>query len=158
MKKLLFAVLLFACCSKEEPITEANKRLASALDSTLQHNYYRLNAYYTLQPFDYDPTDTVSAKTNHWEYVSWWLKDDEVGFSNNQVTIIQHANMMPMEMSDIIYRSYKVRADSEGVAFDYLNFTYEPLTYRLIEMTDSSLVVKAPYNGTDVYSIFKVLP
>lgn len=156
--KCLLLTVLFSC-KKETPIPEANKQLAQQFQTTLQQHLYRLAAYYSETPIDYEPTDTVGAKTNHWEYVSYYLKDDDVQFKDNgQVEINQKFNLMPGNDEQIFSRSYKVTPDQQGVEFEYLNFTYEPLKYRLIELSDTAFIVKAKWNGNDVISKFKVIP
>jgi len=151
------ALACFCSCKKETPIPEAHKQQAASFKSFLLANNYRLVSYKSDTPIDYDPTDTVPAKTNHWEYVSFHLKDDKITFNTNQVNINQGNNLMTGTTGDIV-RTYSVAPDQEGVAFHYLNFTYDPLTYRLIQFNDSAFVVKALWNGNEVTSTFKIRP
>jgi len=160
MKKQLFSLILFTLfsCEKDAPIPEENKQLATSFQATILEHEYRLTSYKSDVPIDYDPTDTVPAKTDHWEYVSYHLKDDEIIFtSNSQVSINQNANLMAGTTGTIV-RQYSVIPDQQGVAFNYLNFTYDPLTYRLVSFTDSTFIVRASWNGNDVTSTFKALP
>lgn len=160
MKKVATILLLTAlfACKKEDPIPEENIQLANAFTASIQQHHYRLVSYISETPFDYDLTDTVGAKTNHWQYVSYYLKDDILQFNTDGTVLVnQYTNFMPGIPDQNFTRPYKVAADHEGVRFDFMNFTYDPLTYRVISFSDSSFVVKAKYNGEDVISTFKVL-
>lgn len=160
MKHLITVCLLtflFSCKKDGAPIPEANKQLAQQFDATLQQRQYRLVGYYSETPLDYEPTDTVPAKTNHWEYVSFHLKDDDVLFRSGQVEINQRSALMPGNAEQVVTRTYKVRPDQQGVEFEYLNFTYEPLKYRLVEISDSTFIVKTQWQGKDVISKFKAI-
>lgn len=161
MKHLIIAALLIILsvgCKKETPIPEENKRLAENFRELLMQHNYRLVSYTSETPIDYEPSDTVAAKTNHWEYVSFHLKDDEVNFSGDgTIVIYQHDNWMQGTETDTLMRVWEVVADKDGVGFRFLNFTYDPLSYRLVEFNDSSFVVRASWNGSDVFSKFKAL-
>jgi hypothetical protein len=154
---VLFVVLF--SCKKETPIPEANKIQADQFRAALQTHNYRLVSYQSEVPIDYEPSDTVPAMTNHWQYVSYHLKDDELNFSPDGTLVInQNGNWMTGTDTDTLMRVWNVNADREGVAFHFLNFTYQPLSYRLVQLGNATFAVRAKYNGNDVISTFKVLP
>ena len=119
--------------------------------------HYKLTNYTSTQPIDYEPTDTVGAKLNHWEYVSGWLKDDMIDFSApNTISITQHNIWMGGTVDEIILRNYEVIPDQEGVSLRFLDFTYELLKYKLVSFSDSSFVIKAKWHNDEVFSTFKL--
>jgi hypothetical protein len=161
MKQFMIVALLLstlAGCKKETAIPEENRVMAENFRELLMQHNYRLVSYTSEMPIDYEPSDTVEAKINHWEYVSFHLKDDEINFSGDgTIVIYQHDHWIDGSESDTLMRVWDVITDKDGVGFRFLDFSYNPLTYRLVSFSDSSFVVKATWNGNDVTSTFKAL-
>lgn len=166
MIRALFIIIAIAIisCSKNgessDPIRQEDKAKAAALTEFLHKDKFRLKKYYSETPIDYIDTDqVVKSEYELWQYVSLWLKDDAYVFNaNGQVNVEQNVNRIDTDTSAILIRNYSVNADPEGVAFGFLGHEYQPLPYRLISFTDTSLVVSAKWNGKIVISEFTTLP
>jgi hypothetical protein len=150
-------------CRKDEipppPIPEEIKAEAALMKERLLNNPpWRLVGYYTETDYDYDPADTIAAMKDHWRYVSGWLKDDEVFFEpTGDISISQMNIWMPGTEKEIVNGRWEITPDHDGVTFRYMNFTYDPLVYKLTTMNDSIITVQADYNGQTVFSRFKSL-
>jgi hypothetical protein len=160
---IIIAIVIFACNKKSEtpdPIKPEDKAKAAALTEFLKNEKFRLKKYYSETPIDYIDTDNVvKAETDLWPYVSEWLKDDAYDFNQNgEVLVEQNAVKIQTDNSPVLTKQYSVKADIQGVAFDFLGHEYQKLTYRLISFTDSNLVVSAQWNGKVVISDFSTLP
>ena len=158
----LLVMTLVIGCRKEDtspPIPEETKLQATQFEVLLDHGPWQLKGYYTLEPVDYDLKDSVPAKTNHWEYVSGWLKDDQNFFyPDGTISISQMEIWMPGTTMEIISGvNWKVTPTHQGVEWEFLNFTYEPLMYKLISMGENQFKVSAVLDGHEVISEFKAL-
>lgn len=144
---------------QDDGISQENKDKAAALQVWLEANKFQLSKYYSDEAIDYiDTDDVVKAETNLWPYVSGWLKDDVYSFSSDdQVTIEQNSSKIPSDSNAIITKPYSVKADTAGVAFDFMGNEYQPLDYRVVEFSDSILKVSAIWNGKPVNSEYRVV-
>lgn len=160
---IVMAVAIFSCNKDDnngDGIKPEDKEKAAALTTFLQSEKFRLKKYYSETPIDYiDTDDVVKQETDLWKYVSSWLHDDSYTFgSGGTVTIEQNANKIPSDNSATLTRSYAVKADQNGVGFDFVGHEYQVLKYRLISFNDSVLKVSATWNGKTVLSEYNTLP
>lgn len=152
--------LSFACKKeKDDGIKEEDKQKAIAVSALVQKHEYRLTAYYSKTPIDYDITDdVVKAETDLWKYVSPWLLDDAYVFkADNNVDIKQNAVKIDTDNSDVIHVRWSVAADKKGVRFNFVGHQYQYLVYYLVSFDDSKVVMWADWNGNQVYSEFSAL-
>ena len=166
MKKILLIIAISAIlsdCKKEKGKPVASPEdiaRAKSFDSTIQGKNYQIAKYYSNTPIDYIDTDAaIKSETDLFQYVSLWIKDDLNSFnsSTGKVTIQQGADKFPGDNSATIIADYKIGADANGVYFDFLNYQYQPLPYRLITLTDSSFIVSAELRkGINVITEFRV--
>jgi hypothetical protein len=158
----LFILIVAICsCDKEtDSIKPEDKERAAALQTYLNSNDFKLSKYYSETPIDYIDTDqVVKSETDLWQYVSVWLKDDRYAFvSNNEARITQNASKIGTDTSAILIRPYSVKADEQGVAFDFVGHEYQFLKYRLITFSDTLLKVSATWNGKTVISEYTTAP
>lgn len=164
---LVFAitVAVFACkksdSSEDDGINPEDKVKAAAMVQFLEGNKFMLKKYYSETPIDYIDTDqVVKAETDLWQYVSEWLHDDGYGFDGGgHVFIEQNAKKIPSEPTTLVLeRHYAVKADKNGVGFDFVGHEYQELKYRLIVFNDTLLKVSATWNGKTVISEFNTIP
>jgi hypothetical protein len=167
MRRPLFVFALVAViisCNKDDDagdgIKPEDKEKAAALQTFLQSDKFRLKKYYSEQPIDYIDTDqVVKAETDLWQYVSGWLHDDAYVFgANGSVTVEQNALRNPLDTTPVLTRNYAVKADKNGVAFDFIGHEYQVLKYRLITFNDTMLKVSASWNNKTVISEYNTLP
>jgi hypothetical protein len=161
----MLIVSLFSC--KKETITPSDPNAATHEDSVradkfserIQMDAWKLVDYYSLSPIDYiDTNDVVEQETQLWKYTSGWLKDDRYQFLNDVVYITQNDIKIETTDSATLERKYKIGADKNGVYFEYLTFQYEPLKYKLLELTDKSFTIYTELRkGVVVYTKFNVL-
>jgi hypothetical protein len=152
--------LSFACKKeKDDGIKEEDKQKAAAFSALIQKHEYRLSAYYSKTPIDYDITDdVVKQETDLWSYVSPWLLDDAYIFKpDNNVDIEQNAVKIDTDNSDVIHVRWSVTADKKGVRFNFVGHEYQYLVYYLVSFDDNKLVMWADWNGNQVYSEFTAL-
>ena len=104
---------------------------------------FKLSAFYSDTPIDWDPYDTVGPKTDLWQYVRDYLKDDTLEFfPNNIATIHQGQNLIYTGSPQSFNVGYNIRTDSVGnVLFDFVDYDYQPFTYNLQNFNDTSIVV-----------------
>ena len=155
-------VVFVISCKKSDSdgIKPEDKERAAQLQSLLQTDKFRLAAYYSNSPIDYIDTDeVVKSETDLWHYVSAWLHDDRYVFGGNgNVTVEQNTVKVPGDNSATLNRKYEVRADKDGVAFDFIGHEYQPLKYRLVTFNDTMLKVSATWNNKTVISEYKKSP
>lgn len=159
---IVLAAVVFSCNKSEtdDGIKPEDKEKAAALQTFLQSDKFRLKKYYSETPIDYIDTDqVVKSETDLWQYVSAWLHDDSYVFgTGGSVVVEQNTVKIPSDPSPTLNRSYAVRADKDGVAFDFVGHEYQELKYRLITFNDSVLKVSATWNGKTVISEYNTLP
>lgn len=160
---IILGIAIFSCNKKSEsadPIKPEDRAKAAALTEFLKNDQFRLKKYYSEVPIDYVDTDqVVKSETDLWNYVSSWLKDDSYTFkANGEVDIEQNDIKISSDSSALILRHYSVTPDENGVAFNFVGHEYQDLSYRLVNFSDTALVVSAIWNGNKVISEYKVLP
>ncbi|MEP7257782.1 MAG: hypothetical protein ABI687_05330 [Flavitalea sp.] len=159
----LLVLIFLSGCKKELSLEQAESHVEEAHDfkDFLIDKDFRLKAFYTDTAIDYVEDDAeVKSETNLWGYVSGYLKDDTNTFhSNLTVDIAQNAIVMPGLTDAVLNRSFSVGSDGAGVYMQFLDYEYNPLTYRLKEMTADHFIVYVPWkNGIFLYSRFDLLP
>ncbi|MEO8582497.1 MAG: hypothetical protein ABI415_01805 [Flavitalea sp.] len=165
MRFLLISALIlvvFSCKKKSEavdPIKPEDRAKAIAFMEYLQNKKLSLEKYYSEVPIDYIDTDqVVKSETQLWPYVSAWIPDDTYTFlANNEVDIAQDSIRIEGNTNAILKLRYTVTPDIDGVAFNFVGHDYLYLKYRLKSFSPDSIVVNAKWNGSKVYSVFKVL-
>jgi len=157
----LIATTLFTACKKEEEASAEDKQKAEDFKSFIVAKQFQLEDYWSDTPIDYDEADTeVKAETDLWPYVSLWIKDDFNVFdvSAGKVTVTQNAHEISTITEDVFTRDFSIGADKDGVYFNFLNYQYNPLKYRLVEFTADHITVYVDWkSGAKVFSRFKVL-
>ena len=158
----LMAIILFTSCKKGHDISAENKQKADEFKASVAAKKYQVKEYYSDKPIDYDEQDEeVKAETDLFNYVSPWIKDDWNVFdvASGQVSITQNEHKFAGNDDEVILKNFGIGADKEGVYFDFLNYQYQPLKYRLVEFTNEYFVVYADWHsGTKVFTKFAVVP
>jgi len=157
----LLATTLFSACKKEDEASPEDKQKAEDFKSYVVGKQFQLEQYTSDKPIDYIEDDTeVKAETDLWPYVSLWIKDDFNVFdpASGKVTITQNAHKIDGISDEVFTRDIAVGADKDGVYFNFLNYQYNPLKYRVVEFAADHFLVYVDWNaGAKVYSKFKVL-
>ena len=89
-----------------------------------------------------------------------WIKDDWNVFdlTSNTVTVTQNAARIPSIPDETFTRSFSIGSDADGVYFDFLNYQYQPLRYRLVEFTGDHFTVYMNWKtDVKVYTTFEVV-
>lgn len=156
----LIAVGLYSCKKKDE-VSAENKEKSEQFKAAIVSQQYQVKDYYSDKPIDYIETDEeVKQETDLFEYVSPWIKDDHNVFdvSTNKVTITQNATKIAGNSAETLVKDFFIGADKDGVYFDFLNYQYEPLRYRLVEFTNTHFVVYTDWTaGAKVFTRFEVV-
>ena len=146
-------------CTKElslEDVAQSVKFKAFVADKKFQ-----ITEYYSDRPIDYNEEDTVvKSETDLFKYASSWLKDDYNSFdlNTNKVTIEQNIKTIPGNSSPIMVKSISVGEDKNGAFFTFLDYQYNPFTYRLVEFTGDYFIISATWHsGAKVFTKFKVI-
>lgn len=157
----LFMVSLLSSCKKDETSAEDIAK-ANEFKASLLGKRYQVKEYYSDKPIDYITDDEeVKQETNLWEYVSLWIRDDYnmFDFTTNQVTVSQNEIKIDGNTNAEILKPVAIGADKDGVYFDFLNYQYNPLRYRLVEFTSQYFVVYTGWTGgSSVFTKFEVIP
>ena len=163
-KYLLFASLfitLFGSCKKEAGASPEDIAKAAAFKAYIGGKEFQISSYYSDKPIDYVTTDAeVKAETNLWPYVSLWIKDDLNLFDVNsgKVTIQQGSDKISGNDAATLTLDFSIGADKSGPYFNFLNYQYKPLKYRLVEFTDTYFLVYVDWTGgAKVYTKFSVI-
>ena len=158
----LMAIILFTSCKKGDDISSENKQKADEFKASVAAKKYQVKEYYADKPIDYDEQDEeVKAETDLFNYVSPWIKDDWNVFdvASGQVSISQNEHKFAGNDDEVIMKNFAIDADKDGVYFDFLNYQYQTLKYRLVEFTNEYFVVYADWHsGTKVFTKFIVIP
>lgn len=158
----LMSIILFASCKKGDDISAENKQKAEEFKASVVAKKYQVKEYYSDKPIDYDEQDDeVKSETDLFQYVSPWIKDDWNVFdiAAGQVSITQNEHKFADINDEVITKNFAIGADKEGVYFDFLNYQYQPLKYRLVEFTNEYFIVYADWHsGTKVFTKFSVIP
>jgi hypothetical protein len=158
---LLSVSLFLTSCKKMQENSLESPQRAAEFKSFIQNNRFQVKAFYADQPIDYIDDDAeVRSETDLFRYASPWIKDDYNVFdeSTQQVTITQNEVKIPEIPEDVFTRTYTIGYDNNGVYFDFLNYEYEPLRYRLLEFNDNYFVVYVNWkNGVRLYTRFEVV-
>ena len=159
----LFALVSLMGCKKELSLEQSASYIKEAQDfkAFLTDKNFRLTAFYTDTPIDYVENDAeVKSETNLWSYVSGYLKDDTNTFHDDlTVDIAQNAIVMPGLTTAVLSRTYSIGSDGVGVYMQFLDYEYNPLTYRLKEISADHFIIYFLWkNGISLYSRFDLLP
>lgn len=158
----LIVTSLFSSCKKEAGASPEDIKRAEEFKAFIVSKKFQIQAYYADKPIDYVEDDTlVKSETELFNYVSIWIKDDWNVFdlSTNKVTITQNTHKYEGISADVFTKDIAVGADKKGVYFDFLNYQYGPLKYRVVEFSaDNFLVYVDWHSGAKVYTRFHVIP
>jgi hypothetical protein len=159
---LIATSLLSSSCKKGDEASPEDKKRAEEFKAFIVSKKFQIQEYYADKPIDYVEDDTeVKSETELFNYVSVWIKDDWNVFDlgTNKVTITQNTHKFEFISTDVFTKDIAVGADKKGVYFDFLNYQYGPLKYRVVEFTgDTFLVYVDWHSGAKVYTRFHVIP
>ena len=155
----LIALLPFITgCAKSNQKVDELKNKSEEYQASVIGSRYQLVEFYSDKPIDYIENDSlVKSETALWKYVKPYLVDDEnVMNMNGTVVINQKLEMDPFIDSAYIYRSYKFSNDDKAVYFDFVDYYYKPLKYKVSSMDNSSILIYIDWpNGAKLYSRYK---
>lgn len=161
---LAFALLassVFSSCKKEDDVSPENKQKAEDFKAAISAKQFRLVEYYADQPIDYVEDDAeVRQETDLWPYVSLWIKDDMNVFdlNSNLVTVVQNTHKFSGITDESFTKDFSVGADKNGAYFNFLNYQYNPLQYRIVDFTADSFTVYVDWHsGAKVFSKFAIV-
>jgi hypothetical protein len=141
---------LFTSCKKFDETSLEGEQRANQFQEFVQDKRFQVAAFYADQPIDYIEYDAeVRSETDLFRYASPWIKDDWNVFdrSSGQVTITQNAVEINDIPDDSFVRPYTIGADKDGVYFNFLDYEYDPLSYRLVEFRDNYFIVYVNWKG-----------
>ena len=159
----LFAVLLLLSSCKKELSLEGYEPVfpePPVVDTVETFPRYHLTAFYSDIPIDFiEDDENPNLETDLWAYVHEYIKDDEYVFlEDGLVEIHQNDVKMPGLDDEILYREYSYGSDDAGDFINYLSATYEPLTYRLYEKSETHFVIGLKWkSGSRVFSRFELI-
>ena len=158
----LIATSVFSSCKKGDDVSAEDKQQAEQFKAFVTAKQFRLTEYWADKPIDYVEDDAeVKAETNLWAYVSFWIKDDLNVFdvNTNKVTVIQGANKYEAIADESFTKDFSIGADKDGPYFNFVNYQYNPLKYRLVEFGGDTFTVYVDWHsGAKVLSKFTVIP
>jgi hypothetical protein len=148
-------------CKKNDEVSTENKQKADEFKAAIVSQQFQVRDYYSDKPIDYIEDDQeVKEETQLFSYVSPWIKDDLNVFdaASKKVTITQNAVKIPGDASETLVKDFNIGADKDGVYFDFLNYQYQPLRYRLVEFTNTHFIVYTDWkSGAKVFTRFEVV-
>lgn len=157
---ILICVLLVSSCQKEVSgdNTETDFHLFKEM-LTSTDKKFRVVEFYSDLPIDYDENDSISTmETNHWNYVSLYLKDDiNIFKEDGTLEIVQNDAKIPGDDTPILLRNYKIDTLNEKVIFDYLDHNYLPFRYFLHEKGQDYFIIYTRKNNISLFSKFVVV-
>ena len=158
----LVATLAFTSCKKSgDEASAEDKQKAEQFKAFVGSKQFRLTDYWSDKAIDYNEEDAeVKQETELWPYVSYWIKDDTNVFdlNTNKVTITQNANKMSGLPDESFTRDFSIGADKDGPYFNFVNYQYNPLKYRLLEFGGDTFTVYVDWHsGAKVFSRFTVI-
>lgn len=158
----LLILLLGSCQKNISQEQEANNKKAEEFKTFLTSGVkFRAVSYWAESPIDYDPNDGSTAReTDLNKYIRDYIRDDDIIFgTNGQVTFVQNAVKIGNNNAAEIRVPYRVAGDKAGVLVDYINDTYDPLTYYLHEKGASYFVLsyKRPEDGVRLFSRYDMV-
>ena len=157
----LLAIGVFSSCKKGDDVSAEDKQQAEAFKAYVSAKQFRLTNYWSDKAIDYVEDDTeVKSETDLWPYVSLWIKDDLNVFdiNTNKVTITQNANKIEGIADESFTRDFSIGADKDGPYFNFVNYQYNPLKYRLVEFGGDSFTVYVDWHsGAKVFSKFTLV-
>ncbi len=154
--------LLFSC-KKDNDGEDNSEDIAKAdnFKAFILSKQFQIKAYYSDKPIDYNEEDEeVKAETELFHYVSPWIKDDYNIFDigTGKVTIIQNAVKVPGNDAEELIRDFSVAPEKNGPRFNFLNYLYDPLQYKVVEFADNYFVISADWHsGAKVFTRFEVV-
>ena len=160
---LLFAIIVISTvsCNKKDEVSAEHKQKAEEFKAYIASKQFQIKEFYSDKPIDYVEDDAeVKSETDLWPYVSLWIKDDYNVFdvAAGKVTITQNTHKLEGETANIITRDFSIGADKDGPYFNFLNYQYNPLKYRIVEFSgDTFLVYVDWHSGGRVYTRFQVI-
>lgn len=157
--------LVFCSCTKntgsDQSLEDGQKKRAEDFTTFLLDGTFRLTAFYSDKPVDYDESDTVvMQETELWAYVRPYVQDDTETFqTDGTVTINQGAIRYPGDNSDLLIRNYSVTYDKTNIYLAFIDYNYNALTYTLSGYNSSSMVLYVQGNGgAKLFSRFEKKP
>ena len=158
----LLLLLLGSCQKNISEEQEANNKKAEEFKTFLTSGAkFRAVSYWAESPIDYDPNDGSTAKeTDLNKYIRDYIRDDDIIFgTNGMITFVQNAIKIGDDASAQIHVPYRAYGDKVGVLVDYINDTYDPLTYYLHEKGASHFVLsyKRPQDGVRLFSRYDMI-
>lgn len=157
----LVAVSLFSSCKKEESATPEDVAKANEFKVFVESKRFQVTEFYSDKPIDYNEDDEAKQETDLYKYVSAWIKDDYNVFENatGKVMITQNAVKIASIPDEQFTRNFSIGADKNGAYFDFLDYQYNPLKYRLVTFTDDYFLVYVDWHdGAKVFTKFSVKP
>lgn len=157
MKVLLFAlIILSGSCTKESDseVAPQDSRKAEDFRNQWHDKKFQISAYYSEVPIDYDTSGVL--KTDLFEFVSDWIRDDLSLITGETVIIQQNAKKVESEPSETLVRQFKVLADQAGVKVSFVDHQYVNLDYRLVDFSDTAFTLYAYRGKNKVFSRFRV--
>ena len=154
MKYSLFLLLIcafFVACDKDLSLENAQ------VEKVVRK--YQLRAFYSDVPVDFvESDDVIKQETDLWVYVKEYLKDDVNIFSESDSSVVIHQNeiKIPGNEEPLLFKDYYIGTDAEGTFMKFLGPSYEPLVYRLVEMTENYILVYVVWkDDVKIYSRFE---
>lgn len=158
----LLLLLLGSCQKNISQEQEANNKKAEEFKTFLTSGAkFRAVGYWAESPIDYDPNDGSTAReTDLNKYIRDYIRDDDIIFGTNGIiTFVQNAIKIGDDASAEIKVPYRAYGDKVGVLVDYINDTYDPLTYYLHEKGASYFILsyKRPEDGVRLFSRYDMV-
>lgn len=158
----LLATGILSSCKKGDDVSAEDKKKAEDFKAFVVEKKFQVKEYYSDKPIDYVEDDTeVKSETDLFAYVSPWIKDDWNVFdvNTNKVSVTQNERKIEGNSEAVIVKDFSIGADADGAYFNFLNYQYNPLKYRLVEFTADYFIVYADWHsGAKVFTKFQVIP
>lgn len=158
----LIASGLLSSCKKDDEASPEDKQKAEEFKASIVSKKYQVKEYFADKPIDYVEDDTeIKSETDLFHYVSAWIKDDWNVFDVNtgKVTVTQNSRKIEGNSAEVFTKDFAIGADKNGPYFNFLNYQYNPLKYRLVEFNDDSFLVYVDWHsGAKVFTRFRVIP
>lgn len=155
------AIATLTACEKEEvvnPIKENEKKAEQFKASVSKEGGFVVTKFYADKPIDYVTTDDiVNLETDLNKYIFPHLLDDRnVLKPNGTLEIHQNEIKKPLNDSAVLYRTWNIFSNRNGVFFEFVDEHYSQRRYKLDEFNDAYFILYLdwPVDGAKIFSRF----
>lgn len=157
----VLSLAILTSCEKEEGVEnpiKVNEKIAVEFQEKVIKKGFVVTEFYADKPIDYVTTDNeIILETDLNKYIFPHLKDDlNVLKTDGTLEIHQNELLKPRNDSAILYRTWAITSNKNGVFMNFVNEYYNPLKYKLEEFNEDYFILSVgwPTDGARLISRF----